>query len=91
MRPSDNEINEFVESLDSEGLQVLLEAYRHRQKHKQRTAFHAFRPGDLVYFQSQRAGGRVDGRVVRKLRKNILVEAINGARWRVSPTLLKER
>lgn len=81
-------INEFINSLDDNGLKVLLEVWNNRIKNEQRSAYHQFKPGDRVWFQS-RKGFRVEGTVLRRLRKNILVEAVTGGRWRVTPTLLK--
>jgi hypothetical protein len=86
--PSNNEIVNFVKSLDEDGLSVLVETYNRCRKHFQRAAYNQFKPGDKVKFQSRRQGV-VEGKVVKRLRKNILILADTGMRWRVTPTLLE--
>jgi hypothetical protein len=83
------QITDFVDSLDEVGLSTLREVWNNRRKNEQRNAFHQFMPGDAVWFTSSK-GCRVTGRVVRRLRKNILIEATTGMRWRVTPTLLNK-
>jgi hypothetical protein len=81
------QIADFIDSLDEKGLEALRDVWNNRRKNEQRNAFHQFKPGDGVWFMS-RKGYRVVGTVLRRLRKNILVEADTGGRWRVTPTLL---
>lgn len=83
------QITDFVDSLDEKGLTILREVWNNRRKNEQRNAFHQYKPGDRVWFMSSK-GRRVTGRVLRRLRKNILVEASTGTRWRVTPTLLNK-
>jgi hypothetical protein len=83
------QITDFIDSLDENGLSILREVWAGRRKNEQRNAFHQFMPGDAVWFMS-RKGQRVTGRVIRRLRKNILIEAMTGTRWRVTPTLLNK-
>jgi hypothetical protein len=88
MKPTTEQITDFVTSLDLEGLNVLGEQYRLQREKLGRSAFHQFMPGDKVWFKSK-DGHRIPGKVVRRLRKNILIESIFGNRWRVPPNLLK--
>ena len=48
----------------------------------------SFKVGDLVWFDSKR--GRVEGKVVKLLKKNVSVHSTNGlGNWRVYPGSLK--
>ncbi len=90
MKPTTKDIVDFVANLDNGGLRVLIEQHNIRKQQLSRNAFHQFKPGDKITFASRR-GYPVNGTVIRRMRKNILIEETTGARWRVSPTLLHRR
>jgi hypothetical protein len=71
-------------SLDMEGVREAFALLRARQDLLAKELKKSFKVGDLVWFDSKH--GRVEGKVVKLLKKNVSVDSTNGlGNWRVYP------
>jgi len=80
----DAKIKGELMSLNMEDVREAFAILRARQDLLAKEMKKSFKVGDLVWFDSKR--GRVEGKVVRLLKKNVAVNSTNGlGNWRVYP------
>lgn len=80
----DTKIKGELMSLNMEDVKEAFAVLRARHDMLAKEIKKSFKVGDLVWFESNR--GRVEGKVVRLLKKNVAVNSTNGlGNWRVFP------
>ena len=83
------EIKSGILGLDTNGLNEVISTIQYRRKELNRQVKNQFSVGDRVWFNS-RKGTKIEGKVSKINRKNIVVSQDNSyVSWNVTPSLLK--
>ncbi len=84
-----NKIFSAIHDLDVHELRHLNSVVITEINHRQRQLAHAFRIGDHVEFTHSKTGEVYSGQVFKIAQINVSILTSKGARWRVSPSLLR--
>tara|TARA_B110000285_G_scaffold228945_2_gene292814 strand:- start:449 stop:730 length:282 start_codon:yes stop_codon:yes gene_type:complete len=81
-------ISSILQKADGAAMKTIVDMFNEARKIKNSISSIEFQVGQNVYFINKKAG-RIEGKIVKKLRTNIQLKTSAGQLWRVTPSLLK--